>query len=96
MENESECQKAFIRFAAICKKKGALSEKFKELIAVSLSVKSQCEDCIMHHLKQAIGLKAKDEEIMEAIWMAVMMGGGPSMAYAIKAEKMLKELRQKK
>lgn len=96
MESSSETQKAFMRMASIAKKKGALSEKFKELIAVSLSVKSQCEDCIFHHLKNAIELKASDEEIIESIDIAIMMGGGPSVAYALKAKKILQNLRQKK
>jgi AhpD family alkylhydroperoxidase len=95
MELNNEQEKAFLRFTSTVKKKGALSEKFKELIAVSLAVKSQCLDCIEHHLKQLIILKANDDEINEAIWVAVMMGGGPSMAYALKTQKLLKDLRKK-
>ena len=94
MESNKENTEAFMDLAGKIKKTGVLSEKFKELIAVSLAVKAQCEDCIIHHLKELIELKATDEEINEAIWVAVMMGGGPSLVYLMKAQKILKELRK--
>jgi AhpD family alkylhydroperoxidase len=84
---------AFMKMSESIKKQGVLSEKFKELIAISLAVKSQCDDCITQHLTELINLKATDEEINEAMWVAVMMGGGPSVAYLMKAQKELKELR---
>ncbi|MDD2678956.1 MAG: carboxymuconolactone decarboxylase family protein [Candidatus Nanoarchaeia archaeon] len=96
MDLTGENAKAFMQMAEKIKKSGALSEKFKELIAISLSVKAQCDDCITHHLAELIKLKATDEEINEAMWVAVMMGGGPSLAYLMKAQNELKKLRKQK
>ncbi|MFA5303009.1 MAG: carboxymuconolactone decarboxylase family protein [Candidatus Nanoarchaeia archaeon] len=95
MDSNNENMNAFMELAGKIKKKGVLSEKFKELIAISLSVKAQCDDCITHHLAELIKLNATDDEINEAMWVAVMMGGGPSVAYLMKAQKVLKELRTK-
>ncbi|MDD4353863.1 MAG: carboxymuconolactone decarboxylase family protein [Candidatus Nanoarchaeia archaeon] len=94
MDSNNNKSKAFFQMAEEITKKGVLSEKFKELIAISLSVKAQCDDCITHHLPKLISLGATDEEINEAMWVAVMMGGGPSLAYLMKAQKVLKELRK--
>ncbi|MFA5333394.1 MAG: carboxymuconolactone decarboxylase family protein [Candidatus Nanoarchaeia archaeon] len=95
MDPNKENTEAFMELAKVIKKQGVLSEKHKELIAISLAVKAQCDDCITHHLKELIELKATDDEINEAMWVAVMMGGGPSLVYLMKAQKVLKELREK-
>ena len=58
---------------------GKLDVKTKELIAVALSVKSQCELCIAYHVKLAQNSGADREEIMEAAFVAALMGGGPAV-----------------
>lgn len=73
-------------------KAGALDEKTKELIAVALGVKAQCDRCIGLHVAAAKKSGASDEEIKEAIGVAAMMGGGPALMYALDAVKALKEL----
>jgi AhpD family alkylhydroperoxidase len=58
---------------------GALTMKTKELISVALSVTSECKWCIAFHVKNALDSGANKEEIMEACYVAVLMGGGPAM-----------------
>jgi AhpD family alkylhydroperoxidase len=58
---------------------GALTTKTKELISVALSVTSECKWCIAFHVKNALDSGASKEEIMEACYVAVLMGGGPAM-----------------
>ncbi|PIR26360.1 MAG: alkylhydroperoxidase [Deltaproteobacteria bacterium CG_4_10_14_0_2_um_filter_43_8] len=67
------------------KKDGALSAKTKELIALSLGVAAHCDGCIGFHAKACAKLGATPEEVMEALGMAVYMGGGPSLMYAADA-----------
>ncbi|TFH29352.1 MAG: carboxymuconolactone decarboxylase family protein, partial [Promethearchaeota archaeon] len=55
--------------------------KMKEIIGVAVSVKAQCERCIVWHMKSALDLGATKEEILEAAEVAVMMGGGPALMY---------------
>jgi AhpD family alkylhydroperoxidase len=64
---------------------GALSKKFKELMAASISVVTQCEDCIAYHTQAAIKAGANREEFVDAIGVAIEMGGGPASVYAGKA-----------
>lgn len=61
---------------------GVLSGKTKELIAVSLAVGKQCEYCIAFHVHAALEAGATREEIMEAVFVACLLGGGIAWMYA--------------
>ncbi len=61
---------------------GALDRKTKELMALAISVTHGCDDCIAHHAHDAIEAGATREELVEALGVAVLMGGGPGMIYA--------------
>jgi AhpD family alkylhydroperoxidase len=61
---------------------GVLSGKTKELIALSVSVAMRCEGCIAYHVYDAIKAGANRAEMMDAIGVAVMMGGAPAAVYA--------------
>ena len=66
-------------------KAGVLSELQKELIALAIGVAGHCDGCIGFHVKSLVRLGAKREEVMEALGVAVYMGGGPSLMYAAQA-----------
>ena len=68
---------------------GALEAKVKELIALAISVTARCDDCIAHHVHDALDAGATREEVIDAIGVAVLMGGGPGMIYATHAMKAL-------
>ena len=61
---------------------GALDRKIKELMALAISVTRGCDDCIAHHVHDAIEAGATREEFADALGVAVLMGGGPGMIYA--------------
>lgn len=61
---------------------GALDSKTKELISLAISVVSRCDGCIAFHTHDAMKAGATREEIMDALGVAVLMGGGPSVMYA--------------
>lgn len=61
---------------------GALAVKAKRLIMVGISVALRCEPCIRVHVRGALEAGASREEILEAAGTAILMGGGPSAAYA--------------
>lgn len=63
----------------------ALSGKVKELMALSISIAIRCEDCIVFHLRAALRHEASRDEVIEAISVAVEMGGGPSVVYGGRA-----------
>jgi AhpD family alkylhydroperoxidase len=66
-------------------KAGALSDVHKELIALAIGVAGHCDGCIGFHAKRLAALKAPREQVMEALAVAVYMGGGPSLMYAAEA-----------
>lgn len=62
-------------------KDGALSTKTKELMMVGIAVALRCEPCLWKHVPEAVKLGATREEIMEAVSTAIVMAGGPAVAY---------------
>ncbi len=71
----------------------ALTAKQKELIALGIAIAIRCEGCIACHVKDAIKTGATQEEIVETIGVAVVMGGGPSIVYGEKAYAAMLEMK---
>ena len=70
---------------------GALDTKTKELIALAISVATHCDDCIAHHIYDALEAGATKEEISDALGVAILMGGGTSVVYATHAVEALEQ-----
>ncbi len=64
---------------------GALDTRTKELIALAIGVAGHCDGCIGFHAKALVRLGASRAAVMEALAVAVYMGGGPSLMYAADA-----------
>lgn len=86
-----EMMTAFSKVHQIGSKDGALKSKFKELIALGISINTQCEGCITMHIHDAIEKGATHNEIVETIGTAIYMGGGPSIVHGAKAFATLQE-----
>jgi len=86
--------KAFSGFMGEVEKEGALPTKTKELISVALSVVKECKWCIAFHVKDALDAGATKEEIMEACFVAALMGGGPALMYTQLAVKAIEDYRK--
>jgi AhpD family alkylhydroperoxidase len=56
---------------------GALSVKFKKLVALGIAVAIRCDNCIAYHVHDALKAGATHVEILETFGVAMMMGGGP-------------------
>ena len=74
---------------------GALSQKTKELIALALGIAAHCDGCIAHHMHALVALGVTKGEIAETLGVAVFMGGGPSVMYAMAALKAFEEFSAK-
>jgi AhpD family alkylhydroperoxidase len=74
-------QQRFAAYMDATMTEGALSARQKELIAVALSLLAKCEPCVQVHVDQAREAGCSDEEITEALWLAVAMGGAPLLAF---------------
>lgn len=80
-----DTMKAFGALAQAATREGALDKKTKELVAVSLAVAARCDACIGFHVQSLIEQGGQRAELEEALGMAVLMGGGPSLMYAADA-----------
>jgi AhpD family alkylhydroperoxidase len=76
---------AFAQLNGAATADGALSAKFKQLIALGIGVTVRCDGCIAYHVHDAIRAGATRQEILETIGIAVLMGGGPAMVYGCEA-----------
>ena len=79
---------AMTGFSALAKgamKPGKLSAEHKELIALAIGVAGHCDGCIGFHAKALARMGAPREQIIEALAVAVYMGGGPSLMGAADA-----------
>lgn len=64
---------------------GVLDGKTKELIALALSVATNCKGCIAYHARNSVRTGATRQEVAEALGVAIQMGGGPGITIAADA-----------
>ena len=79
---KSKVYQSFVNMEQNTYKDGKLSKTQKELIAIGISVVKNCESCMEWHIKQALADGASEEEIIEAIEVAIEMSGGPGTVSA--------------
>ncbi len=79
---KSKVYEAFLHLEEAAFSDGALPTKTKELIAVGISVKIDCESCMQWHIEQAAAAGATMREVLEAIEVGIEMGGGPATVSA--------------
>ena len=70
---------------------GALPALTKELIALGMSIGTQCDGCIASHARGAARKGATSEQVAEVIGVAMLMAGGPATVYGPRAWKAFKE-----
>ncbi len=54
---------------------GALSKKTKELLGLSTSMVLRCDDCVSYHIGQCLESGCSKDEIVEAMSVALVVGG---------------------
>lgn len=60
---------------------GAIPLKYKELIALSVSLATQCSYCLEYHRLAALNSGATQDEIAETILISAALRAGASIAY---------------
>lgn len=78
MARRSKVYESFLEMERNAFSSGSLDKKVKELIALGISIVTNCESCMEWHIKQALDLGANEEEVIEAIEVGIEMGGGPA------------------
>jgi AhpD family alkylhydroperoxidase len=73
---QSKVYASFLQMEEAAYADGALAKKTKELIAIGISVVMDCEFCMQWHIDQAAACGATQQEILEAVEVAIEMGAG--------------------
>jgi len=71
---------------------GALPGRTKEMLGLTASMVLRCDDCINYHLEQAVRAEWKQDEIEEAMNVALIVGGSIVIPHLRRAVRMLDEL----
>jgi AhpD family alkylhydroperoxidase len=82
IEKGSGVYKAFLEMEKAAFSDGALKKREKELIAIGISVRINCESCMQWHIEQAAAAGATYDEVLEAVEVGIEMGGGPATVSA--------------
>ncbi len=83
---------AYSTFRKEVYKDGALSQKTKRLIALAAGLQAGCTRCVQGQTKDAVAAGATKAEILEAVAVAVVMGGTAVSAETWRVVKVLEEL----
>ena len=77
-------------------REGALSRKTKELMGLVASLVLRCDDCIKYHIVKCHEEEATNEEIVEAMGIALVIGGSILIPHLRRAFDAWNELRKSK
>jgi AhpD family alkylhydroperoxidase len=74
-------------------REGALSVKVKELLGLVASFVLRCDDCIKYHLMRCHQEGVSDEELEEALFIGLLVGGSITVPHQRRAIQAWEELR---
>ncbi len=85
--------KRFFNLDTAAYRDGALSGKTKELLGLVASAVLRCNDCIDYHLIQCVAADYSDEELHDALNIALIVGGSiviPHLRHAYETIELLR------
>ena len=85
--------KRFFNLDSAAYREGALDEKTKELLGLVASTVLRCNDCIDYHLDQCVEVGISDEELYDALNVALVVGGSiviPHLRHAVETIDLLR------
>src|ERR1700730_4360036 len=74
--------KGYIELSSAGSKKNLLGPKIRELISLAVAVTLRCDGCITVHAEAALRHGATEEEIAEALGVAVAINAGAALVYS--------------
>jgi AhpD family alkylhydroperoxidase len=75
--------------------KGVLDVKTKELLGLVASTVLRCNDCITYHIIRCVQEDVSDEELFEALNVALIVGGSITIPHIRRAVDILDQCREK-
>jgi len=86
--------KRFFNLDTAAYRDGALDSRTKELLGLVASAVLRCNDCIDYHLGQCVEAGFADEELEDALNVALVVGGSiviPHLRHAVETIDLLRE-----
>ena len=87
--------KRFFALDSRAYEQGALDVKTKELLGLTASTVLRCNDCITYHVARCVQEGVSDEELFEALNVALVVGGSITIPHIRRAVDILDQCRQK-
>lgn len=87
--------KRFFNLDTAAYRDGALDGRTKELLGLVSSMVLRCNDCIDYHLIQCVEMGWRDDELEDAMNIALVVGGSiviPHLRHAFESLEQLREL----
>jgi AhpD family alkylhydroperoxidase len=91
--------KRFFNLDTAAYQDGALDAKTKELLGLATSMVLRCNDCIDYHVIQCVDAGCSDAELLEAMNVALVVGGSiviPHLRHAVETLALLREEQRQK
>lgn len=85
--------KRFFRLDGQAYEDGALPGRTKELLGLVASAVLRCDDCVAYHIDQCVKAGVSDEELWEALDVALIVGGSIVIPHLRRAVAFLDEAR---
>jgi AhpD family alkylhydroperoxidase len=85
--------KRFFNLDSAAYRDGPLDGRTKELLGLAASAVLRCNDCIDYHLIQCVELGWSDEELLDALNVALVVGGSiviPHLRHAVETIDLLR------
>lgn len=95
IEKSDKTMKRFLNLDTQVYADGVLSAKEKELLGLIASLVLRCEDCINYHIVQCHKLGLKEDELVEAMSVGLIVGGSITIPHIRRVMKTWDELENK-
>ena len=86
--------KRFFNLDTAAYRDGALDGRTKELLGLVASAVLRCNDCVDYHLEQCAEMGFSDDEMMDALNVALVVGGSiviPHLRHAVETIDLIRE-----
>ncbi len=93
MEYAGQGTKRFYSLDSQAYREGALSVKVKEMLGLVASFVLRCDDCIKYHIIRCFEEGVSDEELEEALFVGLMVGGTITIPHQRRAMQAWDELK---
>ena len=81
----------FLNFISSATSEGALTEREKSLIALTVAATQNCPYCIDAYTNKCLSLGLSNDEMMEAIHVGAAMMAGITLAHSTQMRKIIKK-----